>query len=178
MRRRPAEALTAQPSPIGRRRRAEFPAGTTGAQLDVLARTPLWEVGLDYGHGTGHGVGCYMNVHEGPQGISPRSHKAALDPGMIVSNEPGLYLAGEYGIRIENLMLVVERRAATSESAAILGFDDLTLVPYCRRLIDADQLSPEDRVQLNAYHARVAETLGPLLDAETRSWLERETAPV
>ena len=112
-------------------RRARFPKGTTGAQLDTLARAALWQEGLDYGHGTGHGVGHYLNVHEGPQGISPRSNQVALELGMVVSNEPGLYLPDRYGIRIENLVWVVEvRSSAETGGAPFYGFEDLTLAPY------------------------------------------------
>lgn len=156
--------------------RAVFPKGTTGAQLDALARTPLWEVGLDYGHGTGHGVGCYLNVHEGPQGISSRATKAALEPGMVVSNEPGLYLADRYGIRIENLCLVVEVQQSSADSASpFYRFENLTLVPYCRRLIDPGQLDRRERDEIDAYHARVLHELEPHLQEPEQSWLREET---
>jgi Xaa-Pro aminopeptidase len=160
-------------------RHTVFPQGTTGAQLDPLARRPLWEVGLDYGHGTGHGVGCYLNVHEGPHAVAARSTDVGLEPGMIVSNEPGLYVAGEYGIRIENLLLVVPRHAAPDpRPRPFYGFDDLTLVPYARRLIEVDLLSPRERAAVDGYHARVLESLGPRLDPAARAWLRRETAPL
>jgi len=157
-------------------RATRFPAGTTGAQLDALARTPLWEVGLDYGHGTGHGVGCYLNVHEGPQGISSRSTSVALDPAMVVSNEPGLYIADRWGIRIENLLLVVPTDSAGEDGAAFLAFEDLTLVPYARKLIDPELLAPGERAQVDAYHQRVRETLAPQVPEDVRGWLETETA--
>ncbi len=160
-------------------RAALFPKGTTGAQLDALARAALWQDGLDYGHGTGHGVGHYLNVHEGPQGISSRSTQVALEPGMVVSNEPGLYLANRYGIRIENLVLVVEVRSAEQTGTVpFYGFEDLTLVPYCRKLIDRALLERSQAEALDAYHERVRATLGPQLSRAARSWLERETAPI
>lgn len=167
--------------------RATFPKGTTGTHLDALARLPLWEVGLNYGHGTGHGVGCYLSVHQGPHRVSPALNDVALEPGMVLSNEPGLYLTGEYGIRIENLVLVTERfpKSDAHPLGPYYGFEDLTVVPYCRKLIDASLLSPEERAQVDAYHARVRELVAPLLDvdedsadATARAWLERETAPL
>ena len=160
-------------------RHAHFPKGTTGAQLDVLARAPLWRALLDYGHGTGHGVGHYLNVHEGPHSISPRGAKVALEPGMVVSNEPGLYLAGRYGIRIENLVLVVPVASAEQTGTVpYLGFDDLTLVPYCRRLIDPELLEAWEREAVDAYHARVRDALASRLPDAARTWLTRETAPI
>jgi Xaa-Pro aminopeptidase len=160
-------------------RNTVFPKGTTGAQLDPIARRPLWEVELDYGHGTGHGVGCYLNVHEGPQAVAARGTEVGLEPGMVVSNEPGLYVAGEYGIRIENLLLVTERSSAGSGDARpFYCFDDLTLVPYARRLIETSSLAPREREAIDAYHARVFETLAPRLAASSREWLRRETAPL
>lgn len=154
-----------------------FPRGTTGTQLDAFARAPLWEVGLNYGHGTGHGVGCYLSVHQGPHRISPALNDVPLEPGMIVSNEPGLYLAGAYGIRIENLVLVVTTRDATP-CGPFFGFEDLTLVPYCRRLIAPSLLSADERGQVDAYHARVRTTLAPLVPADVLPWLVAETAPL
>ncbi len=160
-------------------RHACFPKGTTGAQLDVLARRALWQAGLDYGHGTGHGVGHYLNVHEGPQGISPRSTEVALEPGMIVSNEPGLYLADRYGIRIENLVLVVEKVSAeASGSVPFYGFEDLTFVPHCRKLIDPSLLERWEIEALDTYHEQVLRTLSDSLPRATREWLLRETAPI
>lgn len=157
-------------------RHTRFPKGTTGAQLDAFARRPLWDAGLDYGHGTGHGVGFYLNVHEGPQGISPRS-SVALEPGMVVSNEPGLYLEGRHGVRIENLVLVIETKPADGpDGVPFYGFDDLTLVPYCRALIDAARLEPWEREAVDGYHARVFAALAERLPPSARGWLERATA--
>lgn len=152
-------------------RHTRFPRSANGAQLDAIARRPLWEAGLDYGHTTGHGVGCYLNVHERPPGIGPRV-SGGFEPGMVVSNEPGFYLAGEYGIRIENLVCVIE------DGDGFLGFDDLTLAPYARRLIAKHDLSDWEIAAVDAYHLRVRERLAPRLDDETRAWLERETAPL
>jgi Xaa-Pro aminopeptidase len=154
---------------------AVFPPGTTGSQLDALARRPLWAEGLDYDHGTGHGVGAYLSVHEGPQRISKVPSAVPLKPGMVLSNEPGYYRAGEYGIRIENLQAV---RAVEGGERPMLGFEILTLVPIDRRLIEARMLTPEQRDWLNAYHERVAEVVGPMLDAETAIWLDAATRPL
>ena len=156
---------------------ARFPRGTTGAQLDTLARQFLWQAGLDYDHGTGHGVGHYLNVHEGPQRISRMGSGAALMPGMVVSNEPGYYKTGAYGIRIENLVAVTEPDGAED---GFLGFETLTLAPIDRALIDPAMLTADERAWLDAYHARVAETLAPLLadDAATLAWLQAATAPL
>ena len=154
-----------------------FPRGTTGAQLDTLARQFLWQAGLDYDHGTGHGVGHYLNVHEGPQRISRLGSGAALMPGMVVSNEPGFYKTGAYGIRIENLVAVTELDEAED---GFLGFETLTLAPIDRALIEPAMLTAEERAWLDAYHVRVAETLGPLLanDTATLAWLRAATAPL
>jgi Xaa-Pro aminopeptidase len=157
---------------------ARFPAGTTGAQLDTLARQFLWRAGLDYDHGTGHGVGSYLGVHEGPQRISKLGTGAALEPGMIVSNEPGYYKAGEYGIRIENLVAVVEAPPVAGGEKALLEFETLTLAPIDRRLVATSLLTGDERTWLDAYHARVRATIGPRLDAATRAWLEQATAAV
>ncbi|HEX4418653.1 MAG TPA: aminopeptidase P family protein [Kofleriaceae bacterium] len=144
---------------------ARFPDDTTGAQLDLLARQPLWADGVDYDHGTGHGVGCFLAVHEGPHGIAKRPNAIALRPGMILSNEPGYYKAGAYGIRIENLVVVakLDPQPAGAEHTT-LGFETLTLAPYDRRLIDVALLAPGERATVDAYHARVRDTLTPLLD--------------
>jgi Xaa-Pro aminopeptidase len=156
----------------------DFPEGATGSQIDSLARRPLWEAGLDYGHGTGHGVGHFLCVHEGPQAIAPRSTKVALKPGMILSNEPGYYEAGAYGIRLENLLEVVEREAGP-QGTKFFGFETLTLCPIDTRCIDAGGLDDAERGWLNAYHARVRESLAPLLeDPADRRWLERNTEPI
>ena len=156
---------------------ARFPTGTTGAQLDTLARQFLWQAGLDYDHGTGHGVGHYLNVHEGPQRISRLGAGAALAPGMVVSNEPGYYKTGAYGIRIENLVAVTE---ADSADTGFLGFETLTLAPIDRALVEPAMLTVDERAWLDAYHARVAKTLAPLLaDDETAlAWLKAATAPL
>jgi Xaa-Pro aminopeptidase len=153
---------------------ARFPEGITGADLDVLARRPLWAEGLDYNHGTGHGVGSYLGVHEGPQGISRRS-KVALKPGMIVSNEPGFYKAGAYGIRIENLVVVQPVVELAGAERKMLGFETITLAPIDRNAIDAKMLTDEEREWLNAYHTRVRETLRPLLDSGDNAWLDKAT---
>ncbi len=154
---------------------AVFPDGTLGGHLDSLARRPLWEVGLDYAHGTGHGVGAYLSVHEGPQRIAAPNYPggAAMEPlraGMMLSNEPGYYKAGEYGIRIENLVLV-EPRAISGADRDMLGFETLTLCPIERTLIVAELLTAAERDWLNAYHARVAEILAPELESADRDWL-------
>ncbi|GJE53543.1 MULTISPECIES: aminopeptidase P family protein [Methylobacterium] len=156
--------------------RAVFPKGTTGAQIDAFARRPLWEAGLEFDHGTGHGVGAFLSVHEGPQRIA-KTGTTALESGMILSNEPGYYRAGTYGIRIENLILVEERAIAGGERQ-MLGFETLTLAPLDRHLIVADLLSPAETEWIDAYHARVRETLGPDLDPDTRAWLEAATQPI
>jgi Xaa-Pro aminopeptidase len=155
--------------------RAVFPKGTVGSQLDALARQFLWSAGLDYQHGTGHGVGSFLSVHEGPQRIAKSGGaqggtEQELLAGMIVSNEPGYYKAGEYGIRIENLILV-EPRIVEGGEDDFLGFDTLTLVPIDRALIEPGLLSDEERGWLDAYHARVAEVIAPRLEGEERDWL-------
>jgi Xaa-Pro aminopeptidase len=156
--------------------RAVFPKGTTGAQIDAFARAPLWQAGLDFDHGTGHGVGAFLSVHEGPQRIA-KTGTVALEPGMILSNEPGYYASGAYGIRIENLVLVEPREIPGGERP-MLGFETLTLAPYDRRLIQPELLDPGERAWIDAYHARVRETLTPALDAAARDWLEQATAPL
>ena len=154
--------------------RAVFPDGTTGAQLDSFARQFLWTQGLDFDHGTGHGVGSYLSVHEGPARIS-KLGTTALRRGMILSNEPGYYKAGAYGIRIENLVLVVEAAAVPGAEKALNAFETLTLAPIDRRLVVADMLTPDEMDWLDGYHARVAQTLSPLVDDETRAWLAAAT---
>lgn len=156
--------------------RAVFPQGTTGAQLDGFARAPLWAIGCDFDHGTGHGVGSFLSVHEGPQRIAKTGH-VALEPGMILSNEPGYYKTGAYGIRIENLVLV-ERRAIDGAERETMGFETLTLAPYERALIDLALLDASERAFIDAYHTRVRNALAPLVDGETRDWLEAATAPL
>ncbi len=156
---------------------ARFPHGTTGSQLDTLARAALWQAGLDYDHGTGHGVGSYLGVHEGPQRISKIPNRVPLEIGMIVSNEPGYYRTGAYGIRVENLVTVVALDAPGAERP-MLGFETLTLAPIDRALIDPSMLGPAEIAWLDAYHARVRETLRPRLDAATAKWLVAATRPV
>ena len=155
-----------------------FPAGTTGSALDALARAPLWMAGLDYDHGTGHGVGSYLGVHEGPQRISKAPNTVALKPGMIVSNEPGYYKAGAYGIRIENLQYVTAEDQIDGGERPMLGFTTLTLAPIDRRLIVVDMLSAQERAQMDAYHARVLREVGPLVDGEVKAWLTEACAPL
>jgi Xaa-Pro aminopeptidase len=157
--------------------RAVFPEGTTGAQLDSFARAPLWRVGLDFDHGAGHGVGSYLSVHEGPARISKLGH-APLKRGMILSNEPGYYKAGGYGIRIENLVLVVEAPPVAGAEKPLNVFETLTLVPIDRRLIAVELMTREEIDWVDSYHARVAAALGALLDAQTRDWLHAATAPL
>lgn len=156
---------------------AIFPEGTTGGQLDVLARAALWRAGRDYDHGTGHGVGSYLSVHEGPQRISKRGGDAALMPGMIISNEPGYYKAGAYGIRIENL-LVVRPVEVPGGERPMLEFETITLAPIDRRLIDLALLDTGEIEWLDAYHARVRDALMSELSGEDLVWLEQATAPL
>jgi Xaa-Pro aminopeptidase len=147
-----------------------FPEGIAGPHIDTLARTALWHVGLDYDHGTGHGVGSYLSVHEGPAGIARTAKPIPLAAGMILSNEPGYYLPGEYGIRIENLLLVKPALLPNARKP-FLRFETLTLAPYDRALIEPSLLTPAQRAQIDAYHARVLESVAPLLPAETVLWL-------
>jgi Xaa-Pro aminopeptidase len=156
---------------------AVFPENTSGAQLDPLARTALWQVGLDFDHGTGHGVGSYLSVHEGPARIS-KLGTIALRRGMILSNEPGYYKTAAYGIRIENLVLVIAAPEPVGAEKPLNAFETLTLAPIDRRLIETGMLSPKERAWLNSYHERVHEVLGPLVDASTRSWLNAATRPL
>jgi len=158
--------------------RALFPQGTRGNQLDILARQYLWRQGLDYAHGTGHGVGAYLSVHEGPQRIATfGGGDEPLRPGMILSNEPGYYKTGEYGIRIENLVLVVERDVPGAEKK-MLGFDTLTFVPIDRNLIDTDMLDDAERLWLDDYHHQVVAIVGPQLEGDARTWLEAACRPL
>jgi len=161
---------------------AVFPKGTRGSQLDSFARRPLWEAGLDYAHGTGHGVGSFLAVHEGPQRISPVGSAQSggdepLQAGMIISNEPGYYKTGEYGIRIENLVLVVSREIEGAEKE-MLGFETLTFAPIDRRLIDVQMLEPEELIWLNCYHAHVLAKIGPKLSGTDLAWLQAACAPI
>ena len=157
---------------------ARFPAGTSGSQLDTLARLPLWQAGLDYDHGTGHGVGSYLGVHEGPHRVSKMPNRVGLEPGMILSNEPGYYKTGAYGIRIENLVTVVELPRVEGGERDMLGFETLTLAPIDLGLVEPSLLSAEEIAWLDAYHARVREAIGPQLDAETAAWLTEATRPL
>jgi Xaa-Pro aminopeptidase len=154
-----------------------FPHGVGGAHLDAFARRALWQVGLDYDHGTGHGVGSYLSVHEGPVSLSRLARPVPIESGMILSNEPGYYLPGAHGIRLENLLLVQEAKLPTA-SKPFLGFETLTLAPFDLRLIDAALLDTAERAWLDAYHQRVLREIGPRLDAATRQWLEQACAPL
>ena len=146
--------------------------------LDALARAPLWEAGLDYDHGTGHGVGSYLGVHEGPQRIARQSSAVALLPGMILSNEPGFYKPGAYGIRIENLIVVTPPQMLEGADRPTLGFEVLTLAPIDRRLIAPEMLSFAERGWVDAYHARVAQVVGPTVEPEVAAWLDAVCAPL
>ncbi len=153
-----------------------FPKGTKGSEIDAFARAALWSAGLDYAHGTGHGVGSYLSVHEGPQRIA-KVGVTPLEPGMILSNEPGYYKPGEYGIRIENLILVSEPCAIVGGDVEMMEFETLTLAPIDKRLVDTSLLTRAELHWLDTYHARVLAEIGPIVDAPTRTWLETATAP-
>ncbi len=157
--------------------RAKFPVGTTGCQLDVLARMPLWQEAMTYGHGTGHGVGHFLGCHEGPQSIRTNLVDVKLIPGMVTSNEPGLYKTGEYGIRTENLLLTVEAEK-TEEFGNFLTFEPLTLYPYDLQLIDCSMLTAEEVAQINDYHRMVRERITPLLNADEAAWLANKTKEI
>jgi Xaa-Pro aminopeptidase len=156
---------------------ARFPMGTRGQDLDPFARRPLWDAGLDFDHGTGHGIGSYLSVHEGPQRLS-RLGTVELESGMILSNEPGLYREGQYGIRLENLVLVTPPAPIQGGTREMMGFETLTLVPFDRRLIDPKQLLPWELAWLNAYHARIRREIEPILLSDDRAWLRHATAPI
>jgi len=159
--------------------RAMFPRGTRSPALDALARTPIWAAGIDYGHGTGHGVGYFLNVHEGPHGITPHlapDPHTALEPGMITSNEPGIYRPGRWGVRIENLVLTVP--AEKTEFGEFLRFETLTLCPIDTRCIERDLLTADEIAWLNAYHVEVASRVGPLVSGAAHEWLESRTRPI
>jgi Xaa-Pro aminopeptidase len=155
----------------------QFPTGTRGMDIDPFARLALWQAGLDFAHGTGHGVGSFLSVHEGPQRIA-RTGTQTLLPGMILSNEPGYYRPGEYGIRLENLIVVDEAAPIEGGEIAMHGFETLTLAPFDRRLIDVALLAPSEIIWLDAYHARVAAELADLVEDDVRQWLESATAPL
>ena len=159
-----------------------FPAGTIGSQLDTIARQFLWRAGLDYAHGTGHGVGSFLSVHEGPQRIAkPRGGQVGgeqeLLAGMILSNEPGYYKTGEYGIRIENLVVVEDRHIQGMEGDW-LGFETLTLVPIDRRLIDVENVTEQERAWWDFYNARIWEVISPLVEPDVRTWLDAQCTPL
>jgi Xaa-Pro aminopeptidase len=147
-----------------------FPRGVGGAHLDAFARRALWQVGLDYDHGTGHGVGSYLSVHEGPVSLSRLARPVPIEAGMILSNEPGYYRPGEYGIRLENLLLVQDA-GIPAAGKPFLCFETLTLAPFDRRLIDPTMLDISELAWLNAYHARVLNEVSPHLQASVRDWL-------
>ena len=150
---------------------AVFPEGTRGAQLDVLARMPIWQHRMNFLHGTGHGVGHFLNVHEGPQSIRMNENPVTLRPGMVTSNEPGVYKAGSHGIRTENLVLTVP--AGEGLFGRYLKFETVTLCPICTRGIVRDLLTPAETDWLNQYHRTVYEQLSPSLDEDERLWLEK-----
>lgn len=157
---------------------ARFPKGVGGQHLDALARTPLWQAGRDYDHGTGHGVGSYLSVHEGPQGISRRS-TVALEPGMILSNEPGYYREGAFGIRIENLIVVIPAPALLgADDREMYAFETLTYVPFDRRLIDTALLPPAERGWIDRYHADTLRQLSDHVAGDARAWLTAACAPL
>ena len=156
---------------------AQFPRGTRGDQLDALARLPLWKEGVNFGHGTGHGVGHYLSVHEGPQSIRMDHNPTTLKPGMVTSDEPGIYRTGKHGIRVENLLLTVASDI-DSEFGEFLHFEPLTLVPYERELIDTAMLTDEERRQIDLYHRMVLDRLSPRLDGDDLAWLTEACRPL
>ena len=153
---------------------ARFPAGTTGTQLDVLAHQYLWREGFDYDHGTGHGVGVFLSVHEAPQRIAKHNNTVELQPGMIISNEPGYYRDGAFGIRCENLVVVQPAQDSQGDTP-VMEFETITLVPFDNRLLLPDMLTADETQWLDDYHAQVRETLEPLLDGGDREWLLHNT---
>ena len=156
----------------------KFPAGTTGQQLDAMARKPLWDAGLDYDHGTGHGVGSFLGVHEGPQRIAKAASDQALKPGMILSNEPGYYKEGEFGIRIENLIVVTPPKAVAGGEREMMEFETITFAPIHLDLIDVGLLTEDERAWLNAYHTQVRDKLGASITAAIKDWFENATRAV
>jgi Xaa-Pro aminopeptidase len=153
-----------------------FPENVPGVRLDAFARAALWQAGLDFDHGTGHGVGSFLSVHEGPASISPHLRPAPLSAGMIMSNEPGFYLPGAYGIRLENLILV--KKADMPSAKPFLQFETLTLAPFDRTLIAPALLTGEEIAWVDSYHARVREEVGPNVPPEVRAWLDVACAPL
>jgi Xaa-Pro aminopeptidase len=154
---------------------AKFLYGTTGSNLDVLARKPLWELGLDYKCGTGHGVGYCLSVHEGPQSLSPRPNKINLEKGMVVTIEPGIYREGKYGIRTENMVVVEDEK---TEFGQFMRFEPITLCPVSLKGINPDILTEQEKEWLNTYHKKVLESLSPYLDSEEKAWLEENTRSI
>jgi Xaa-Pro aminopeptidase len=162
---------------------ARFPRGTRSPLLDTLARAPIWAAGVDYGHGTGHGVGYFLNVHEGPHGITPHllpEPQTAMEPGMITSNEPGIYRPGRWGVRIENLVLNVPATAPemSEEFGEFLQFETLTLCPIDARCIDRSLLRADEIAWLNRYHDEVRRRLAPLVKGPALAWLQRRTESI
>ena len=157
--------------------RLVFPQGVGGAHIDAFARAALWRLGLDYDHGTGHGVGSYLSVHEGPVSISRAARPVPIAPGMILSNEPGFYLPGQYGVRLENLLLVQPAELAGA-AKPFLRFETLTLAPFDRALLDRGLLDATEIAWMDAYHAGVLAEIGPLLDPDARGWLAGACAPL
>lgn len=162
-------------------RHMPFPDGACGEHINTIARVPLWAAGMDFGHGTGHGVGCYLCVHEGPQRIGYGASGVPLKPGMVVSNEPGLYFSGEYGIRIENLCEIVHKISADDSrtgNGPFYSMADLTMVPYARKLIDLDLLAPQEIEWINDYHRKIYALLAEDLSSDVRAWLQAQTLPL
>ena len=162
-------------------RHTPFPDGACGEHVNAIARMPLWIEGMDFGHGTGHGVGCYLCVHEGPQRIAYGATGVPLKPGMVVSNEPGLYFDGKYGIRIENLCDIVEKisvRQSLTGNGPFYGLADLTVVPYARKLIDVNLLTPQEIKWIDDYHQKIYDLLVNDLPQDVREWLKAETKPL
>jgi Xaa-Pro aminopeptidase len=157
--------------------RARFPVGATGAQLDSFARAALWQGGLDYDHGTGHGVGAFLSVHEGPVRIA-KAGSVPLEPGMLLSNEPGYYKTGAYGIRTENLVLVLPPETIAGGERPMLSFETVSFAPIDLRLVEPQMLTLDEREWLNAYHAAQPDKLGHLLDVAERAWLAEATRPI
>jgi len=156
----------------------KFPAGTTGHQLDAFARKPLWDAGLDYDHGTGHGVGSFLGVHEGPQRIAKAPNDQALKPGMILSDEPGYYKSGEFGIRIENLIVVAPGAPVAGGEREMMAFETITMAPINLDLVKADILSEDERRWLNDYHEQVRKKIGPHIPGGIKDWFEEATRAI
>ncbi|EKD77338.1 MAG: hypothetical protein ACD_42C00371G0001 [uncultured bacterium] len=162
-------------------RHTPFPNGACGEHINTIARMPLWCEGMDFGHGTGHGVGCYLCVHEGPQRIGYGATGVPLKPGMIVSNEPGLYFTGKYGIRIENLCEIIEKipaKNSLTDNGPFYSMADLTMVPYARKLIDVSLLTPQEIKWIDEYHQKIVDLLANDLPEDVREWLKTETKPL